>query len=85
MLNYIPVVLFGLWGYQGLHTLPSLRDPAVVRHPESQFWHPVRFLRDDTWTESAQGVRWQYLRHWVMGSGLGSAGFLIAGLLDHCL
>jgi hypothetical protein len=77
---YIPVIVFGLWALYGYLTLPSLRDPTIVRRPESQFWTPFRFLDDSEWTELGRAARWRHVRHWLVGLGLGITAHLVVGL-----
>ena len=79
---YIPVVLFVLWGLYGLRTLPSLRDPAIVRRPESPVWSLPRFLRDDEWTELGQRARWQYVRYAGIGLGIGVVAIIVVSVVD---
>jgi hypothetical protein len=80
--HFIPVIVFALWGLYGFRTLPSLRDPAIVRRPESQFWSPRRFLNGAEWTEAGRRARWRHVVHWIVGLGLGMAAHLVVALFD---
>ena len=79
---YIPVVVFLLGGLYGHLTLPSFRDPAIVRRPESQLWSLFRFLDDSEWTELGRVARRRYVRHWLVGVGLAIATLLIVRSFD---
>jgi hypothetical protein len=74
---FIPVVVFLAWSLYGLVTLPSLRDPAIVREPTRQLWSPARFLDDSAWTERGRRTRWQMVRHWLLGLVFALASFAL--------
>ena len=79
---FIPMMVFLAWSLYGLVSLPSLRDPAIVRDPLHQVWSPARFLDDEAWTELGRRARWRMVRHWLLGVVFALVSFAVVAYLD---